>query len=75
MLPCNRNPSFGLIDATMKKILMRLLRRLWILPVVYIFIYKMELPQKYPDAFLITVIIVTTLMCIYDFVKKGNKEN
>lgn len=54
---------------------MRLLRRLWILPAVYIAIYKMELPQKYPITFVIGIIIVTILMCVHDFIKERNKTS
>lgn len=57
----------------MKRVLIILLKRIWILPATYLFIYKMRINEKYPNTFMFAMLVFTILLLAYDFYKNRNK--
>ena len=57
----------------MRRILVMLLKRIWILPVVYLFIYKMRINEKYPNTFMLIMLALTALLLVYDFYRERRK--
>lgn len=56
----------------MKRTLILVLKRIWILPATYLVIFELRLNEKYPDAFMLALLVLTVLMIIYDFYKDRN---
>lgn len=56
----------------MKHSLILVLKRIWILPATYLVIFELRLNEKYPDAFMLALLVLTVLMIIYDFYKDRN---
>lgn len=54
----------------MRRILVILLKRIWILPVAYLFIYKMRINEKYPNTFMLIMLALTALLLVYDFYRE-----
>ena len=50
-----------------------LLKRIWILPVAYLFIYKMRINEKYPNTFMLIMLALTALLLVYDFYRERRK--
>lgn len=59
--------------SNMRRILVMLLKRIWILPVAYLFIYKMRINEKYPNTFMLIMLALTALLLVYDFYRVRRK--
>lgn len=57
----------------MRRILVMLLKRIWILPFAYLFIYKMRINEKYPNTFMLIMLALTALLLVYDFYRERRK--
>lgn len=57
----------------MRRFLVILLKRIWILPVAYLFIYKMRINEKYPNTFMLIMLAHTALLLVYDFYRERHK--
>lgn len=57
----------------MKRILIILLKRIWILPATYLLIYKLRINEKYPNTFMLAMLVFTILLLVYDFYKNRDK--
>lgn len=59
----------------MRRVLVILLKKIWILPASYLFVYKMRINERYPNTFMLIMLILTILLLGYDFYKERNKIN
>lgn len=57
----------------MKRILIILLKRIWILPATYLLIFKLRINEKYPNTFMFVMLVFTILLLAYDFYKNRIK--
>ena len=57
----------------MRRILVILLKRIWILPVAYLFIYKIRINEKYPNTFMLIMLALTALLLVCDFYRERHK--
>ena len=59
----------------MKRALIIILKRIWILPATYLLIYKMRINEEYPNTFMLIMLVFTMLLLVCDFYKNRTGIN